>query len=64
MKQDIALKSWVEQKTNEMSRTNFLGNHLIPDVDLALENFDEYIQKSKAILSERLKKALSIKLNS
>ncbi|TAJ79495.1 MAG: DUF262 domain-containing protein [Gallionellaceae bacterium] len=59
-KQDIALKLWIEQKTTEANMKSFLDSHLIPAVDWSLENFDEYIQRRKEILSTKLKKTLSI----
>ena len=56
------LSSWVEKETKEENakdRISFLKNHLIPDVDLGLDNFDEFITKRTEMLHEKLKKILT-----
>ena len=57
-KNDLSLKEWVEKETNTENRESFLNMHLIPDVALDLENFDEYIIIRKNILIDRIKTLL------
>lgn len=54
------LKEWVDANCgkNEESKKQFLLNHLIPNIDLNLSNFDEYIIKRKSILQSKLKSLL------
>ncbi len=49
------LIDWVNHETIHKDRITFLENHLIPNVDLKLENFDEYFQTRKLLLTEKLK---------
>lgn len=55
----LLLKDWVAnelQKTG--NRTQFFDSHLIPDVNLEQSNFDDFYQKRKAMLSDKLKQLL------
>ena len=55
----IPLKDWVEKELKKSgNRKQFFDSHLIPDVDLEQSNFDEFYQKRKALLSDKLKKIL------
>lgn len=58
-KKDLSLKEWVEKETNEDNKEQFLSLHIIPNIDLSLENFSEYLEKRKIILMERLKTLLN-----
>lgn len=58
-KNDLNLKDWVEKETNENNREQFLNLHIIPNVDLTLENFSEYHEKRKGILMDKLKTLLN-----
>ena len=49
------LIDWVEAETTPETRPAFLKNHLIPDVDLGLDNFSEYIAQRRVLLKERIK---------
>ena len=49
------LKEWVESETTPETRDSFLKNHLIPDVNLELDNFPEYIEERRNLLHERIK---------
>lgn len=49
------LIDWVDLETKNKDKISFLENHLIPNVDLTLENFDIYFQKRKFLLTEKLK---------
>lgn len=40
-------------------RKEFLGKHLIPDVDLSLENFNNFIEERKKIIIDKLKSILN-----
>jgi hypothetical protein len=48
-------KEWVDAETTPETRLTFLKNHLIPNVDLSLENFREYIDQRKILLRDRIK---------
>ena len=52
------LVDWVNIATTNKDRVSFLDNLLIPDINLELENFDEYYQQRKLILKEKLKSIL------
>ena len=49
------LKEWVESETTPENRDSFLKNHLIPNVNLELDNFPEYIEERRKLLHERFK---------
>ncbi|MDF9827589.1 uncharacterized protein with ParB-like and HNH nuclease domain [Ereboglobus sp. PH5-10] len=57
-KQDALLVDWVKTETLEKDRNVFLASHLIPDVDLNLANFDQFINERKILLTEKLKMIL------
>lgn len=56
-KNNKPLKQWVNEKCNG-NRKEFLGKHLIPDVDLSLENFNNFIEERKIII-DKLKSILN-----
>lgn len=58
-KNDLNLKEWVEKETNENNKEQFLNLHIIPNVDLTLDNYSEYHEKRKEILMEKLKTILN-----
>lgn len=58
-KNDLNLKEWVEIETKNRDKKQFLDNHLIPDVDLSFENFQEFIDKREVILIEKLRTVLN-----
>ena len=49
------LAEWVDEQTSGGNRKRFLEDHLIPDVDLSLENFASFIENRKALLVSKLK---------
>ena len=49
------LQEWVEAETTPETRQSFLKNHLIPDVDLSLENFPIFLEKRRMLLRDRIK---------
>ena len=55
-KQDRGLKEWVQEeaKKQNISIEKFCENHLIPNV-LEFENFEEFIDKRRALLTSKLK---------
>jgi uncharacterized protein with ParB-like and HNH nuclease domain len=58
-KNDESLSDWVGNETKSKERVSFLEKHHIPDVDLELENFDEYIVQRTKILTLCLKNVLA-----
>lgn len=59
-KQDKSLEQWIKENyQNEGDRKEFLKKHLIPDVDLSLENFDNFYEVRKKLLMDELKKILN-----
>ena len=58
-KKDKLLEDWVEEKCDG-NRDKFLKDHLIPDVNLSIDNFEEFYQKRKSLLIEKLKLALGV----
>ncbi|MCD8408596.1 DUF262 domain-containing protein [Tenacibaculum dicentrarchi] len=58
-KNDLNLTDWVDKETNETNRIQFLNFHLIPNVNLELDNFEEYFDKRKIILMEKMKTLLN-----
>ncbi len=59
-KNDQSLEDWVKEKTREnYDKKEFLARHLIPDVSLKLDDFDEFIKARTVILTEKLKSILS-----
>lgn len=54
------LKDWVDEELKKGgTRLQFLESHIIPDVDLSLNNFDEFYQKRKDLLKAKIKQMLS-----
>ena len=51
------LKEWVDS-CNLDNRKQFFDAHLIPNVDLGLENFDEFIEQRRILLTNKLKELL------
>ena len=50
-----SLAEWIEQETTEETRTAFLKIHYIPDINLDLSNFDEFIEQRRKMLHERIR---------
>lgn len=57
-KQDKSLEQWVQENCGN-DKKDFLEKHLIPDIDLSLENFDEFFKARKALLIKKLKEILN-----
>lgn len=57
-KQDKPLEQWVQENCKN-DREGFLNKHLIPDIDLSLENFDNFYEARKALLIKKLKEILN-----
>jgi hypothetical protein len=53
------LSDWVNENTTPKTRATFLANHLIPNVDLSMANFDEYITRRSTLLKTKLKSLLA-----
>lgn len=61
-KNAMSLKDWVNQETNSRDlifKKQFMDNHIIPDVNLELSNFREFIEERKILLANKLKSILS-----
>ena len=54
----MPLKEWVDKQTQNKDRNAYLDSHLIPDMDLKIENFDMFIEVRKEMLISRLKELL------
>lgn len=57
-KNDKCLDEWVEENCGN-DRAGFLARHLIPNVDLSLQHFNEFYEARKKMLKDRLKEILS-----
>lgn len=51
----MPLTEWVEKKTTTVDIKGFLESHLIPDVGLEIDKFNEFAEARKKLLIERLK---------
>ena len=49
------LAEWVEQETTDETRALFLKNHYIPDIDLDISNFEEFIKQRRLLLHKRIR---------
>jgi uncharacterized protein with ParB-like and HNH nuclease domain len=58
-KNDDDLQLWVKKETESIDKSTFLINHHIPDVNLELINFDEFITERTKILTRKLKELLT-----
>jgi len=55
-KSNKEFKEWlVENCSDEQSRRDFLQKNFIPDVDLSLSNFEEFIEKRTELMREKFK---------
>ena len=54
----MPLKDWVDSQTQNRDRYTYMESHLIPDVDLSIEQFDKFIEERKKLLIERIKMVL------
>lgn len=59
-KSNKPLEQWVSEEVGKgYERGRFLENHLIPDINLSLDNFDEFYQRRKEMLTAKLRELLS-----
>lgn len=49
------LKQWVEDETTFETKDSFLKTHIIPNVDLELDNFEEYIAERRLLLHKKIR---------
>lgn len=55
----MLLDQWVNNElTKTENRKQFFDSHIIPDIDLSLDNFDEFYVKRKELLVKKLKEIL------
>lgn len=60
-KNNKSLKEWIEiecKNKDEIFRNSFLKSKFIPNIDLSLENFDEFYEKRKELFINKLKEIL------
>lgn len=50
------LDKWVSEQTRNKDMQKFMEDHLIPDTDLSLSNFSDFVEKRKTILVQRIKR--------
>lgn len=53
------LDKWVSEQTRNKDMRKFMEDHLIPDTDLSLSNFSDFIEKRKAMLVQRIRKMIN-----
>lgn len=53
------LEKWVSEQTRSKDMRKFMEDHLIPDTDLSLSNFSDFIEKRKAMLVQRIRKMIN-----
>ncbi|MBO4589111.1 MAG: DUF262 domain-containing protein [Bacteroidales bacterium] len=59
-KNAMPLADWVQSRTTNENRMEFLERHLIPnDVDLDLGDFSQFIEKRKVLLIKKLKQLIN-----
>lgn len=49
------LAEWIEQETSEETRDSFLKSHFIPDVNLDIDNFEEFVNQRRIMLRKRIR---------
>lgn len=54
------LQQWIEEVTTPQTKNKFLEDHIIPNVDLGLENFEQFIEKRRDMLRERIRQVFNI----
>ncbi|MBF0897583.1 MAG: DUF262 domain-containing protein, partial [Campylobacter concisus] len=57
-KNDKSLEEWVENECRNKDKSKFLMDHLIPDVDLSLDNFDDFYEKREKLMINKLRELL------
>ena len=57
-KSGMDCKKWLD-RMDEKARTAYKERHYIPDVDLSLGNFREFIEKREQLLFSKLKELLA-----
>ncbi|MBE6422797.1 DUF262 domain-containing protein [Succinivibrio dextrinosolvens] len=58
-KKDKSLKEWVEECLKEApDRQAFFKNHIIPDINLELDNYEEFYNTRKSLLMNKLRDLL------
>ncbi len=57
-KSDMNLEEWIGKETDDTNRKQFLENHLIPNISLPFNDFYEFINKRRKILTDKLRAIL------
>ncbi len=54
-------KAWVEEKyPTPQQRRDYMEKHYIPDVDLSLDNFDNFIEERTKLMTEKFESLLKL----
>jgi hypothetical protein len=59
-KRDTEFESWLEKNVPKEARRDFMTKHYIPDVDLALGNFEEFINERKKLMKAKFEDLLKL----
>lgn len=51
-----SLSRWIEEETTDETKDSFLKAHLIPNINLGLDNFEEYIAARRVLLHEKIRR--------
>ena len=58
-KSDTDFKEWLfKEYPDEQARKDYMKKHYIPDIDLSLDNFEEFIDERKKLMFDKLKSIL------
>ena len=59
-KSDSDFKEWLKKTyPDEIERKDYMRKHYIPDIDMSINNFEEFIKKREQLMAEEFKKLLS-----
>lgn len=59
-KRHTDFKSWFEKHVPRTARRDYMEKHYIPDVDLALDNFEQFINERKVLMKAKFQNLLEI----
>lgn len=60
-KSDRDFKTWLYEKhPNEITRRDYMEKHYIPDIDLSLENFEEFIAERTKLMTDKFIEILKL----
>jgi hypothetical protein len=59
-KRDTDFKSWFEKSVAKEAQSDYRNKHYIPDIDLTLENFEEFISERKRLMKAKFENLLKL----